>query len=1121
MNSPSRFSVEALQQQRPFLRTLAMSLLVDEYHAEDAVQDTIVRTLQHGPREESGLGPWMRTVCRNLAMNLRRGNARRRQREALVAPPEATAAPDDGELRAWVVDAVVSLPEPYRDAILRRYYENQEPRDIARQLGVPATTIYSRLQKGLQRLRDELEQRRRREGLDPGAMRAAMCLLAGWPVVTPPPPPTAAPLWWTSGLMVAAVLLAVAWWWPAPPATPPAAGERAVVTTVPTNGVAGTAPASTTEFARQTVATPTAAATHLTIHGRALDEARRPLAGAAVSVHRAGDEVANTRADARGAFVVSVPLARGDADLDEVGIVLQAGTLAAARRALVPPIVVPALGTDHVDCGAVVLTPAGDIEVQLHGPKPTLAAGAVVLARLIEHVPAGVLRSQPGEVFFGRFVVGADGHCVVPGVPPGRLLLRAVAGGDGAERWFGAALVTAAPGRGRVEVALSPGVPTQQRVLDAAGAAIADAELLLRDADGHTFDTPTAVRSDAEGRFVMPLPAGRWSPPGTRRDANRDRGDLLAARRSGRWTLPGDHTPPDADVAVFQVLAPGQLDQPQRGRLRGGVLTASWLADDGARLAFTADGRRWTLPPDGGMAVPAPTRTVTVELRHADGTPVVGMLVSAVEREAEGAALTLLQPSDLDGRATLTALHTGAIELSLLAPGPFGRSQRQPLGVVPAGGDAVTWPWQFAKGRRVELQLRIGGEARLPSGIEVVTNRGFVGPVTEHAERGTLAFVVWGNRGLATVPVLVHASGCDPAVLPIDLHGETVLARTLDLQALGAVVVVVTPPADGHYELGLDVQRPDDGAWLGVRDVCFVPTGAAHTQRAVAVPAGRYRVRDRLSGLTGAPFTVAADGASTTFDLATIEELEATVELPPGLDPGQLRLTGADGERLPGSHFDATTGTLRVRARGDDAAGVEVVVQHARCATARATLRPGVAVRLRPERLDDVCFRLRDVPAGPVRVRGCDATGATKVELTLEPDADGAFTFGAPRGELRLRIAAPLRLPVELPPLAVTGRADLGTLCPARGERAIVRLAVRDDMLPPHVVATVIDADGAAVQQVTNGGHREVVIDGLAPGPHRLQLTNAAGELVKLRYERAFVVEAGTATVVTFDLRAR
>ncbi|MBZ0151365.1 MAG: sigma-70 family RNA polymerase sigma factor, partial [Planctomycetes bacterium] len=238
MNSPSRFSVEALQQQRPFLRTLAMSLLVDEYHAEDAVQDTIVRTLQHGPREESGLGPWMRTVCRNLAMNLRRGNARRRQREALVAPPEATAAPDDGELRAWVVDAVVSLPEPYRDAILRRYYENQEPRDIARQLGVPATTIYSRLQKGLQRLRDELEQRRRREGLDPGAMRAAMCLLAGWPVVTPPPPPTAAPLWWTSGLMVAAVLLAVAWWWPAPPATPPAAGERAVVTTVPTNGVA-------------------------------------------------------------------------------------------------------------------------------------------------------------------------------------------------------------------------------------------------------------------------------------------------------------------------------------------------------------------------------------------------------------------------------------------------------------------------------------------------------------------------------------------------------------------------------------------------------------------------------------------------------------------------------------------------------------------------------------------------------------------------------------------------------------------------------------------------------------------------------------------------------------------
>lgn len=1119
MNSPSRFSVEALQQQRPFLRTLAMSLLVDEYHAEDAVQDTIVRTLQHGPCEESGLGPWMRTVCRNLAMNLRRGNARRRQREALVAPPEATAAPDDGELRAWVVDAVVSLPEPYRDAILRRYYENQQPRDIARQLGVPPTTIYSRLQKGLQRLRDELEQRRRREGLDPGAMRAAMCLLAGWPVVTPPPP-TAAPLWWTSGLMVAAVLLAVAWWWPASPAAAPADGERAVATAAPTTGVvADSGPASTTEFARQTVAAPTAAATHLTIRGRALDAARRPLAGAAVNVHRAFGEVVCGRAGDDGAFVVAVPLASGDTDLDEVGVVLQAGALAAARRALVPPIVVPALGTDKVDCGAVVLTPAGDVEVQLHGPRQTLAAGAVVLARLIEHVPAGVLRSQPGEVFCGRFVVDADGHCVLPGVPPGRLLLRAVAGDDGERAWFGAATVAVAAGRCRVEMALAPGVRHHHRVLDAAGAPLADAGVLLRDADGHTFDAATAVRSDGEGRFVVSLPAACRPVPGTRRDANRGRGDAITARRGRTWTLPVGAGLQAGEIAVFQVLSPGQLDQPLRGRVAAGTLTATVLDDGGARLGFTPDGRRLLLPADGGDAELSPTRTVTVELCHADGTPVAGMLVCAVEREARGAALTMLLPSDRDGRCTMTTLHTGAVELSLLAPGPFGTPQRQPLGVVPAGVDAVTWPWRFAPGRRVELQLRVGGELRLPSACEILTHRGFVGAITEDAAHASLAFVVWGNRGLDEVPVLVHAHGCEPVVLPIDLHGDAVHTARLDLRTFGAVAVVVTPPADGRYELGLDVLRAEDGSWLCVRDVHFAPAGQAHSFCAAAVPPGRYRLRDRISGVPGEPFVVAADGACTTFDLGALEDLEATVEGPADVDAGQFRLTGPHGERLPGGSFDAATGALRVRARGGD--GVEVVVHHARCAAARATLRPGVPVVLRPERLSDVSFRLPFAPAGAVRVHGTDARGAAGIDLSLEPDADGVFTFGAARGELRLCIATPQRLPLELPPFDVTGRVDLGTLSPAPGERAIVQLTVRDDMLPPRVVATVFDADGAAVQHAASDGRREFVIDGLAPGAHRLLLTGAPGEIVKLRYERAFVVVAGAATVVTFDLKAR
>ncbi|MCA8949134.1 MAG: sigma-70 family RNA polymerase sigma factor, partial [Planctomycetes bacterium] len=280
MNPPCRFSAAALQAQRPFLRVLALGLLLDEHHAEDAVQDTIVQTIEHGPRDESGLGPWMRTACRNLALNLRRGDSRRRQRERAAEAARAAAAKDGDEgeqLRAFVVDAVVALPEPYRDAILRRYYENQPPRTIARELGVPVTTVYSRLQKGLQRLRTGLEQRRVQAGIERDSMRRSLLLLAGWPTIAPPRPPAVGIL---AAALVATAAIAVLLWGRL--AADPRIERQAVAATPTASG--GNADASATvdplpdpmptaDVERDRVAVAAAA---LRVTGRALDEARRP-----------------------------------------------------------------------------------------------------------------------------------------------------------------------------------------------------------------------------------------------------------------------------------------------------------------------------------------------------------------------------------------------------------------------------------------------------------------------------------------------------------------------------------------------------------------------------------------------------------------------------------------------------------------------------------------------------------------------------------------------------------------------------------------------------------------------------------------------------------------------------
>lgn len=63
------------------------------------------------------------------------------------------------ETRRDVVDAVLGLDEPYRTAILLRYYDGLPPRRIADRLGVPSATLRSHLHRGLQQLRARLDHK--------------------------------------------------------------------------------------------------------------------------------------------------------------------------------------------------------------------------------------------------------------------------------------------------------------------------------------------------------------------------------------------------------------------------------------------------------------------------------------------------------------------------------------------------------------------------------------------------------------------------------------------------------------------------------------------------------------------------------------------------------------------------------------------------------------------------------------------------------------------------------------------------------------------------------------------------------------------------------------------------
>ncbi|HZN39413.1 MAG TPA: sigma-70 family RNA polymerase sigma factor [Planctomycetota bacterium] len=143
------------------LRRLARDL-VGRTDADDLVQDTAVRALRAPPPNPHSLFSWLSTVMHNLASNRRRGEQRRRQHEASAgggsSPPADADAVQRDSVRA-VTEALWALPEPYQSALVQRYFEELSPSRIAARSRVPVATVKSRLQRGLEMLRVELERR--------------------------------------------------------------------------------------------------------------------------------------------------------------------------------------------------------------------------------------------------------------------------------------------------------------------------------------------------------------------------------------------------------------------------------------------------------------------------------------------------------------------------------------------------------------------------------------------------------------------------------------------------------------------------------------------------------------------------------------------------------------------------------------------------------------------------------------------------------------------------------------------------------------------------------------------------------------------------------------------------
>ncbi|MEO6708580.1 MAG: sigma-70 family RNA polymerase sigma factor [Planctomycetota bacterium] len=194
------------------LRHLAAELVEGREQREDLVQGTLVAALERPPRRLSW--SWLACVLRNRASDLMRSRASRGLAVGLPslesATPDATEIAQRLELQEALTRALRALDEPYQTTLYLRFFEDLTPSEIARRSGVPVKTVKTRLERGLERLRQRLEAR---HGPKLGA------LLAFLRPLRLPQPLALAPtiggvlLMWKKIAIVAVVLLAGLVWW--------------------------------------------------------------------------------------------------------------------------------------------------------------------------------------------------------------------------------------------------------------------------------------------------------------------------------------------------------------------------------------------------------------------------------------------------------------------------------------------------------------------------------------------------------------------------------------------------------------------------------------------------------------------------------------------------------------------------------------------------------------------------------------------------------------------------------------------------------------------------------------------------------------------------------------------
>ena len=143
---------ETVRQYGPQVLRLAFVFVKNRFDAEDIAQDVFVTYLQRAPRfpSEEKKKAWLLTVTANRCRNFLRSW----RRKTVPLPEDLSDLPPE---EGTVLEAMLHLDAKYRSVLHLYYYEGYRLSEIGEILRCSTSTIGSRLARGREKLKQELE----------------------------------------------------------------------------------------------------------------------------------------------------------------------------------------------------------------------------------------------------------------------------------------------------------------------------------------------------------------------------------------------------------------------------------------------------------------------------------------------------------------------------------------------------------------------------------------------------------------------------------------------------------------------------------------------------------------------------------------------------------------------------------------------------------------------------------------------------------------------------------------------------------------------------------------------------------------------------------------------------